>query len=440
MMEQDSLVPELEKANFPLLIAEGTIFVVGMTFISYSTVLPAFVSALTGSSILVGLVSAARSAGWFIPQILIANYLESKPLKKPVMLLSSLASRLSLLIMAAATFFWGTTHPSIVLALFFILYFLYNLCESISAVAWVDITAKTIRPTRRGGLFSIMQLMGSLMGLGAGVVIRYILDHPGLEFPVNYSLVFFTALIVFAINYLLIIRLREPPGKVVHQDRGLKEYLRNMPVLFRKNPAFRKVAMVRILVSFTFMVVPFYVVYSRQVITSGAGIVGLYVLLQTAGVIIASLMFGRMSDRLGNRSVLRVTAGVTAALPFIALAVYFLAKQGQVPLLTVLYALIFIGIGISDTGQFIGFTNYVLDIASEAERPSYYALLNALSIVSAVLPLLGGILISRFNYELVFWISGCFLIIAFILSIRLPEPRRAEAQEAGNRPVADETV
>jgi MFS family permease len=439
-MEGNDLAPTLEKVNFPLLITEGTIFVIGMTFISYSTVLPAFVSTLTGSSILVGLVSAARSAGWFFPQLFAANYLESRPLKKPVLLRTSLASRISLLLMALAVYFWGNSHPSAVLFVFFLLYFLFNLCEAVSALAWVDITAKTVRPTRRGSLFSIMQLLGSFMGLGAGVIIRYILSHPNFPYPVNYSLVFFAAFLVFALNYIVLMMLREPPGEVVLNRRGFKEYLQNMPALFRKNPAFRKVAMVRILVSFTFMVVPFYVVYSRQVITAGAGIVGLYVLLQTAGMIAGSLVFGRLSDKIGNRSVLVGTAAATLAMPVLALTVYYLSLQGQAPLLTVLYAMIFVGIGISDSGQFIGFTNYVLDIASEAERPSYYALLNALSIVSAALPLIGGILISRFSYELVFWIAAVFLLVAFILSIGLPEPRKLQFSGAGNPTDTTETL
>ncbi len=439
-MEGNDIAPALEKVNFPLLITEGTIFVIGMTFVSYSTVLPAFVSTLTSSSILVGLVSAARSTGWFLPQLFAANYLETRPLKKPVLLRTSLASRISLLVMAMSVYFWGAHYPGLVLGLFFVLYFLFNLCEAVSALAWVDITAKTVRPTRRGSLFSIMQLLGSFMGLGAGVIIRNILSHPSLPYPINYSLVFFAAVLVFGVNYLVLLMLREPPGDVPLQRRGFKEYLQNMPALFHKNPAFRKVAMVRILVSFTFMVVPFYVVYSRQVITSGAGIVGLYVLLQTAGMIGGSLLFGRLSDKIGNRSVLIGTAAATLAMPVLALTVYFLSLKGQVPLLTVLYALIFVGIGISDSGQFIGFTNYVLDIASDAERPSYYGLLNALSVVSAVLPLIGGILISRFSYELVFWIAALFLTAAFVLSIGLPEPRKRMPPGAGKPVEAGETL
>jgi MFS family permease len=439
-MENNDLAPALEKTNFPLLIAEGTLFVVGLTFVSYSTVLPAFVSSLTSSSILVGLVSAARSTGWFLPQLFAAHYLEGRPLKKPILLRTSLASRLSLLLMALSTYFWGGSRPDLVLALFFILYFLFNLCESVSALAWVDITAKTVRPTRRGSLFSIMQLLGSLMGLGAGVLIRNILSYPRLVFPTNYALVFFAAVVVLAFNYIVLMMLREPPGEIAHTQRSFGEYVQKLPVLFRKNPAFRKVATVRILVSFTFMVVPFYVVYSQQVITTGAGIIGIYVLLQTAGMIGGSLLFGRMSDRIGNRSVLVVTAATTLAMPILALTVYFFSLQGQMPLLTVLYALIFIGIGISDTGQFIGFTNFVLDIASEAERPSYYGLLNALSVVSAVLPLLGGILISRFGYELVFWIAAVFLLAAFFLSIRLPEPRHSQGIGAGKPMDSAETL
>ncbi len=423
MINHEEIIPELEKTNFPLLIAEGTVFMIGMTFISYSTVLPAFVATLTTSSILVGLVSAARSTGWFLPQLFAANYLEGRELKKPVLLKTSLASRACLLVMALTTFAWGTEYPGLVLALFFLLYFLFNLCEGVSALAWVDITAKTVRAARRGSLFSVMQLLGSLFGLGAGFLIRQILEYSGYRFPVNYSVVFFAAVIVFGINYLILVLLKEPPGQIVSQKRNFQEYLRAMPELFARNDAFRKVAVVRVLVSFTFMVVPFYVVYSQKVITSGAGIIGIYVLLQTLGMIFGSLLFGRLSDRVGNRSVLVGTALVTFCMPVLALIVYGMSQYTQSILMTVLYALIFVGIGASDSGQFIGFTNYVLDIAPEADRPSYYGLLNALSVVSAVLSVGGGILVGQFGYEPVFFIATIFLFASLVYSIRLPEPR-----------------
>jgi MFS family permease len=423
-MEKNLHIPELESANFPLLVAEGTIFVTALTFISYSTVLPAFVSSLTASSVLVGLVSATRSTGWFLPQLFAANYLEREPLKKPILLRTSFASRFSMLLMATITYFWGASHPGLILALFFVLYLLFNLFESVSALAWIDITAKTVRPTRRGSLFSIMQALGSLMGLGVGFLIRMILSHPNLSPPRNYAMVFFAAFIVLVVNYGVLLMLKEPPGEVVQEKRSFQDYLKSMPALFRKNDAFKKVAIVRILVSFTFMVIPFYVVYSRQIIISGAGIIGIYVLLQTSGMMLGSLIFGRLSDRVGNRSVLIGTALGTFLLPVLALTVYFLSLQGQVPMMTYLYAVIFVGIGFSESGQWIGFTNYVLEISSEAERPSYYGLLNALSIVSAILPIVGGLLVARFGYELLFWIAASFLLAAFLFSLRLPEPRR----------------
>ncbi len=427
-MEYREIDENIERRNFPLFIADGTLFFAALLFISYSTVLPAFVNTLTNSSVLIGLVTAVRFGGWFLPQMAAANYLERKPYKRPIMLLTSFLSRISVFLIAFVTYQWGAEYGGVTLALFFLFYFLFNFCEGITTIAWVDISAKTIRATRRGSLMSTMQLFGSILGLGAGFLIRQILAHPGFSFPVNYSMIFLLASIILAVDYVFMVLLKEPAGKVKKEQRSFFQYLTSMPAFMKKNVVFMKMIMLRVLMSFGFLVLPFYVVYSQEIITTGAGIVGIYVLLQTSGMIFASLLFGRLSDRYGNRVVLLVTAICTFLMPVLALLVYVLSLGGQSPLLTLLYAPIFVGIGLSECGQIIGYMNYLLEIVSEEERPTYYGLSNTISALGAFFPVLGGLLAARFGYEFLFFVAALFLLAGVVCAFRLPEPRHLRSQ------------
>lgn len=66
--------PNDEKAavaahNRRFFIADGTFFSLGSSFIDGNSVLPTYVSTLTASPLLIGLVSTLRGFGYLVPQI-----------------------------------------------------------------------------------------------------------------------------------------------------------------------------------------------------------------------------------------------------------------------------------------------------------------------------------------------------------------------------------
>lgn len=69
---------------------DSIFFGIGMAFASPTTVLPSFVSQLTDSPPLVGLVLTIQTGAWLLPQLIAANYLADKARKKPYL---SVASR-----------------------------------------------------------------------------------------------------------------------------------------------------------------------------------------------------------------------------------------------------------------------------------------------------------------------------------------------------------
>lgn len=54
-------------------LADAALFGVGWGFSSFGTIIPLFVSQMTDSAILIGLIPAIHAVGWQLPQLFTAN-------------------------------------------------------------------------------------------------------------------------------------------------------------------------------------------------------------------------------------------------------------------------------------------------------------------------------------------------------------------------------
>lgn len=69
-----------ETRNFRLGVINGALFTLAETLMDPTLVMVAFVSALTSSPLLIGLIVPLRNTGWFLPQLYVSTFLESVPL------------------------------------------------------------------------------------------------------------------------------------------------------------------------------------------------------------------------------------------------------------------------------------------------------------------------------------------------------------------------
>lgn len=89
--EYAAAMESYQKRNFGFLIVDGATFAFAISLLSETTIIPAFVSALTGSSLLVGLVAATFAIGRYLPQLVGAHLVMGRTRRKP--LFSRLSSR-----------------------------------------------------------------------------------------------------------------------------------------------------------------------------------------------------------------------------------------------------------------------------------------------------------------------------------------------------------
>jgi len=80
--------------NITVNVLDGSFFGFALGFASYVTVIPLFLSQLTDSAILIGLIPALHSFGWQFPQLFTANWVSRLRRFKPAVLFFTIQERL----------------------------------------------------------------------------------------------------------------------------------------------------------------------------------------------------------------------------------------------------------------------------------------------------------------------------------------------------------
>jgi MFS family permease len=409
------------KRNLVLLTLDGAFFAAGGAFYDSGTILPLFVSTLTDSRLLVGLAGTVRTVGWFLPQLAVANLTGHLRYKSRLVIVNSLLHRVGLLLMAAITYLYAGTQPALALGLFFPLFVLAAMSEGINGVPWTDVVANTIPARYRGRLFAGQQVIGCLLAFFNGFLVRLILLKAA--YPDAYVIFFLCTFAGFLLSILSFMGVKEKPALDTKKRQPLRSYLRSLPAAWRGNPRFSQVMLVRFCLGFVFLSYPFLALHARQNLGLDPSAVGLFVSAQMAGSLIGSAIAGRLSDRAGNRTVVILSILTTFLTPATALILTLARATGFPHLATLFYPLVFFFLGAAFSAGFIGFTNYVLDVAPGAERPTYIGLSNTLMAPFAFLSVLGGLLASLAGYELVFAVSLAVAFIGVVRAFRLAEPR-----------------
>ena len=103
------------------------------------------------------------------------------------------------------------------------------------------------------------------------------------------------------------------------------------------------------------------------------------------------------------------------------------ASQGTISLL---FSLVFLFRGITESAQQIGSTSYLLLISPSDQRPTYVGLNNTILGLTSFLPALGGILVEVFGYQFIFGVVAGAVILALPLAWGLADTREREPRAA----------
>lgn len=390
--------------NFIVNVIDGGFFGMGLGFASFSTILPLFVSNLTDSAILIGLIPAIHIMGWQLPQLFTARWVGQQKRYKPMVMFFTMQERLPFLGLAIVSWFIPNIGLKIALSLTFLLLVWQGLGGGFTANAWQCMIGKIIPGDRWGVFFGFQSAAGSLLaGVGAVIAGQVLENNTSTD---GFTLCFLLACGAFAISYLAISLTREGSSSpiAIATERGA--FWKNLRTILRRDVNFRSFILVRILAQFGTVGFAFYTVYVVRyygVDEATAGILtGLLLVVQT----LFNPIMGWLGDRWSHRGVMvlgmmaaAISAGVALWAPSVGwfYLAYAMAGIAQVAVWTIAMAM-------------------TLEFGLEHEKPSYIGLANTLIAPTAfIIPLLAGWLADYAGYHATFLATSIGAIATVIL-------------------------
>ncbi len=422
----------LYRRNALAFIGESSLFGLGLLFASTTTVLPDFVSRLSGSAVLVGLIISLTEGAWRAPQLLFAYRLANKPHKKKYLTLAGLIGRPVYLWYAFALLLGLARSPVAAVAVFFVLHTAMYVAMSVDSVVWWDVLAKAVPAARRGRVLGFSTALRGVVSIGVGLIIAYLLGESGPGFPNAYTICFAAAGGCFLLSLTSWTFVTEPAEAVERRRPTWKAYLRRIGQTLREDSAFRRLIVVRLLAGFNGLALGFFGLYGIEKLGYDPSVLGLFAMIQTMSGIFAGLWFARVSERTGNHRIIQIATLISLTGPLVALS--FQIAPGL--LWRPLYGWTFVAIGVFQTSQFVGFSSLNVDLAPAGHRSTYIGLFNTLSSLVIVWPAVGGWLLERSSYTTLFAVTAGCLIAAHLASWFLPAVlAKPEIEPRGKAPL-----
>ena len=416
MPSLDESVRKSLKFNITVNLLDGAFFGMGWGFGSMGTIMALFVSRMTHSALLIGLIPAIHAVGWQFPQLFMANSVSRLRRYKPMVMWITIHERLPYLALVLVAIFLSSLGNKAALVLTFLILIWQGLGAGFTANGWQSLVAKIIPGDWRGTFFglqaAIANVLISVTAIAAGYILVKVRD------PINFAICFSLTFLFLGFSMIFLGLTREP---VDHE----KTIPANMPSpwkggleILRRDKNFSAFLLVRLLSQFATMGFAFYIVYGLQHFEMSDLTAGFLTAALTITQTVANAVMGWLGDRLGHRAMLIAGSVAVSLSSLLAWKAPSLGWMYPAFILSGLANVAYWTIGMAITTEF----------GSEETRPTYIGLSNTLVAPFTILaPLLGGWIADTAGFGTTFSISavgGLVLAGLLIWLVRDPRPRR----------------
>jgi len=389
-------------------IMDGAFFGSAIGFASFITIIPLFVSQLTDSPILIGLIPAIHSVGWQLPQLLTAGRVRRLTRYKPMVLAMTIHERLPFAALALLAWLLPGLERTTALLLVFVLLIWQGLGGGWTATVWQSMIAKIIPISWRGGFFGAQSSAANLLGSVTAVVAGQILER--YESPFDFTLCFILAGASLGLSFVFLASTREQEHTPALSEGSQTRVRDDVRRILSTDSVFLRFLLVRMIFQLGMAAFSFYAVFAVGELGASAGLVGWLTGVLIFGQVIVNPLLGTLGDRKGHRLVLLL--GALAGFLSCALA-------GWLTSIPAWFA-IFMLAGIASV---VGWTTTMvisLGFGTAAEQATYIGMSNTLiAPVTLVAPFLAGWCINAFGYTMMFRASTLVFLAAAVLSLSM---------------------
>ena len=348
-------------------------------------VLSWLLTALAAPSAMVGLLVPVREAGALLPQLAFARRVEASPERKRFWAMGSAVQGLAAFAIAAAAFLLsGAWAGGVILASLAVL----AVARSASSVSYKDALARTIAKRRRGAITGLAASVASLSVFGVGVLMAAGLFDVAVA-PL--AAIIAVAGAAFLLASRVFMTLREPRADPEDTDDDGSLAALFQPIV--TDAQLRLFVTSRAALAVTALAPPFIVMLSAASGRSALDALGPLVMASTAASVLASYLWGRLSDH-SSRQTLMVAGALGSAVFAVvgALGLAFDGLGGTFGAAAAIFAA-----QIAYEGVRAGRKLHLTDMAEDAFRARYTALSNTLIGLALLVGGLFGLAADRFG-------------------------------------------
>ncbi len=390
------------KNRFAKVAAAGVTFQAGSAAVDSATIMSALVFQLTGSSVLVGAVTAILRFGWLFPQLIVGFLAQRSGSSMRFYVVGAYGRAACMALLAIALFVGAQWPPAQLAIVVMILWTGYAFVSGIVAVPYNDIVARSVPSELRSRLLAARFFGGGVLALMIVAIADQLFAN--LAFPMSFAAITAMASVLMFMSSGIFVSVGEPEAKEILANKPtFFQYLKDGQEVFRSDHRFRLFVYAQWCGGAVLMAMPFFVV---QAYASGFDLAGVALLLgaQTAGALVSNLLWGWWGDRLGKVSLLKA---ISLGRVFPPIAVIFLATTGieDTGQTTFAFMGIFFVLGALANGLTIAVIGFLMDISPDNMRPAYSGYFNAITAPAFLLPLFAGIIAAVFGLLAVFFIS-----------------------------------
>jgi MFS family permease len=412
------VIPGL-RHNLLALGVDHSVFMIGLSFASQATILPAFAAHLGAANVVIGAIPAVMTLGWFLPSLFAAGHTEALGRKLPFVVRYTVWERAPFLVLALAAFLLAERAPAVTLAVLLLMLLTLTGVGGVLMPAWMDIIGRAIPVTVRGRFFAGSSLVAGVGGFAGSFLTARILST--VPAPASYGVCFLCAAACMAVSFAALVLVREPPAAAAAPPVALRAYLARVPALLRRDRNLRWFLLARALGMIGGIGNGFYTVYALAAWAPPDSQVGVFTALLLVGQVAGTVTLGWLADRAGHRLVLVTGLAAMVGASALALAAPSLEAFGGV----------FVLAGVQGSAITISNLNVLLEFApSPEERPTYIGLgTTSLAPVAFGAPLVAGLLADAWGFAAVFGVAVAAGTIALIvLTGMVTDPRETTGQ------------
>ncbi|MFQ5913544.1 MAG: MFS transporter [Nitrospinota bacterium] len=288
-----------------------------------------------------------------------------------------------------------------------VVFFLSSCLAAVSNCGWSSWTRDTLPSEKQGRLMSNRMRLQLGAAMAASLAAGYLLTYWKRVFPAfelhGYLLVFLVGTVLGLAGAYSLARIPEPVTPPPAEPFSLRKILAKA----LQDDNFRR--LLHFLAAWSFAInlaAPFFAVYMLRRLGLPISWVVVMTVISTLSNMLALNLWGGISDRFSNKSVL----AVSGPLFFLGILAWPFAAIPETLILTpVLLILIHVALGVSMAGVTLASSNIALKLAPEGEATGYLAV-NAMtaSLFSGVAALLGGGLAYLFASRELYLMLGYF--------------------------------